>query len=34
VRTPLPDTLVLTALLLARLVWVVLKQRQKSGRAA
>lgn len=29
VRAPLPDTLVLTALLLARVVWTVLKQRRK-----
>jgi len=29
VRTPMKDTLVLTVLLLARIVWVVLKQRRK-----
>ena len=29
VRTPMKDTLALTALLLARVVWVVLKQRRK-----
>jgi sulfoxide reductase heme-binding subunit YedZ len=34
VRTPLKDTLVLTALLLARIVWVVLKQRRKPPVAA
>jgi sulfoxide reductase heme-binding subunit YedZ len=31
VRTPLPDTLVLTALLLARIAWIALKQRRKPA---
>jgi|ERR1700722_4459670 len=31
VRTPMKDTLVLTVLLLARIVWVVLKQRRKPA---
>ena len=30
VRTPMKDTLVLTLLLLARLVWVAMKQRSKA----
>ena len=31
VRTPMTDTLALTALLLARVVWVILKQRRKRS---
>ncbi len=31
VRTPLKDTIALTILLLARFVWVILKQRRKPG---
>jgi sulfoxide reductase heme-binding subunit YedZ len=31
VRSPLPDTLVLTGLLLARLVWIWIKRRSKTG---
>jgi methionine sulfoxide reductase heme-binding subunit len=33
VRTPMKDTLVLTVLLLARIVWVVMKQRRKPAAA-
>jgi methionine sulfoxide reductase heme-binding subunit len=31
VRTPMKDTIALTILLLARIVWVILKQRRKPG---
>jgi methionine sulfoxide reductase heme-binding subunit len=31
VRTPMKDTIVLTILLLARVLWVILKQRRKPG---
>jgi sulfoxide reductase heme-binding subunit YedZ len=31
VRTPMKDTLVLTVLLLARIVWTMLKQRRKPA---